>query len=93
MWQTPGHSKLAIPHHSNSFFYLLFYCILFSIIIGSIHEDMQLVDTWMLWKRFSEEIGQTRDEMVTFIEVVERIRQHLSDDISNLSGIKIKQYY
>lgn len=54
--------------------------------IATIAEDIKLVDTWMLWKRFHEEVYQIKKEMCTFIEEVEEGRKLLLQDITNLHG-------
>lgn len=82
-WQTPGQSNEINSRH---LLWTMGTQFLFSLNnnIGTIAEDFKLVDCWMLWKRFQEEISQTLKEMCTFIECVDQDRTALQKEVEEL---------
>ena len=56
----------------------------------SITEDFLLVDTWMLWQRFKEEITQTEKEMCSFMESIQNGILDLTASTKLLLGRSIK---
>ena len=51
---------------------------------GSVSDDMDIINTWMLWKRAIEEVNQTQKEMYRFVEGVEADRKELEKEILDL---------
>lgn len=53
---------------------------------------MELINTWMLWKRAIEEVNQTQKEMYRFVEGVEADRKALENEILDLEQHPLDNY-
>lgn len=54
-----------------------------------VNDDFVLVDEWMLWERFKEEISQTENEMCTYMESIDRHIRDLTDSVNLLLGTTV----
>ena len=61
-------------------YFLMLKCVWF--IVVNLTANYNLIDTWMMSKRWKEEISQTKYEMKNYLESLAQIHLRLKEDIS-----------